>query len=525
MLLICGASLRHVSSGKGEMLKRIFSGLLLILLLIGMLTLALNIQPVKSDYTWTQTIYINADGSIDPPTAPISSVDNVTYTLTDNIAGNVQLGAVAIIVQRNNTIIDGTGHTLQGSYGSDSYGIGFCEVYGGPRPPISNVTIKNMEITAFTYGIWLISSTNSSISGNYVTNNGYGIYLGSSSNNSISGNNIAYNHNDGISLSSSSNNSVTGNNIEQGAHDFVSIWLDSSSNNSVTGNTITGGHEVGISFDSSSSNNSVSGNNMASNGFFGISLGSSNNNVSGNNITNDWFGIELNYPSNSVSGNNITNNRGGIVIASSNNTIYHNNFIHNTNKVSPSNSTNVWDDGYPSGGNYWSDYNGTDVLRGMYQNETGSDGIGDTHYVIDANNTDYFPLMNPYPTYDVAVAGAIAAPICVCQGYGCLLEVNLASKGDYAETFNVIVYANMTGIGNVTVIRIFENVTLQSRDSTMLTFMWDTTGFDLGNYVISAYASPVAGETNIADNVLASNAIQIIAGITGSGGGKMPYLT
>jgi len=59
-------------------------------------------------------------------------------------------------------------------------------------------------------------------------------------------------------------------------------------------------------------------------------------------------------------------------------------------------STNIWDDGYPSGGNYWSDYNGTDLFSGPYQNITGSDGIGDTPYVIDENNRDRYPLMKPW---------------------------------------------------------------------------------------------------------------------------------
>jgi len=57
---------------------------------------------------------------------------------------------------------------------------------------------------------------------------------------------------------------------------------------------------------------------------------------------------------------------------------------------------NVWDDGYPSGGNYWSNYNGTDLYSGPYQNETGSDGIGDTPYTIDANDTDNFPIVNSW---------------------------------------------------------------------------------------------------------------------------------
>ncbi len=57
---------------------------------------------------------------------------------------------------------------------------------------------------------------------------------------------------------------------------------------------------------------------------------------------------------------------------------------------------NAWDIGYPSGGNYWSDYNGSDLLSGPYQNETGGDGIGDTPYVIDVNNMDKYPLMEPW---------------------------------------------------------------------------------------------------------------------------------
>jgi len=52
--------------------------MMLSLVLISTLTLALNIQPVKA----SGTIYIRADGSIDPPTAPISTDDNVTYTFT-----------------------------------------------------------------------------------------------------------------------------------------------------------------------------------------------------------------------------------------------------------------------------------------------------------------------------------------------------------------------------------------------------------------------------------------------------------
>ncbi|MBS7635414.1 PKD domain-containing protein, partial [Candidatus Bathyarchaeota archaeon] len=57
---------------------------------------------------------------------------------------------------------------------------------------------------------------------------------------------------------------------------------------------------------------------------------------------------------------------------------------------------NSWDNGYPSGGNYWSNYVVVDYYSGPYQNETRSDGIGDVSYIIDVNNRDRYPLMKPW---------------------------------------------------------------------------------------------------------------------------------
>jgi parallel beta-helix repeat protein len=130
--------------------------------------------------------------------------------------------------------------------------------------------------------------------------------------------------------------------------------------------------------------------------------------IANNDATNDYEGIYLYSSSNNtVSGNDMTaNSYCGIFVYynSSNNVIYHNNFVANVAQVYIDSTSvgNVWDNGYPSGGNYWSDYNGTDLYSGSYQNVTGSDGIGDTPYVIDANNTDYYPLMGPFSDFSVA---------------------------------------------------------------------------------------------------------------------------
>jgi hypothetical protein len=72
-------------------------------------------------------------------------------------------------------------------------------------------------------------------------------------------------------------------------------------------------------------------------------------------------------------------------------------------------SSNIWDNGYPSGGNYWSEYAGIDQKNGPYQNLTGSDGIGDTYYLVNANqyiqpiDRDNYPLMGMFSEFNVSL--------------------------------------------------------------------------------------------------------------------------
>ncbi|WP_042667310.1 NosD domain-containing protein, partial [Desulfurococcus amylolyticus] len=198
------------------MRKAVASSLWLLLLLTSTLLIAVKIQPLNAQ--WTGTVYIRADGSIDPPTAPIRRVGNV-YTFTDDIYGS-------IVIQKDNIVVDGAGYTLKGT------GSGKGIVLAGR----SNVTIKNTNIKNFETGIVLNYSYNIIISGNNIANNEYGIWLFYSSNNNISGNNNIANNEYGISLYSSSKyNIISGNNI---ANNKEGIFLDSSSYNSISGNNI-----------------------------------------------------------------------------------------------------------------------------------------------------------------------------------------------------------------------------------------------------------------------------------------------
>lgn len=336
-----------------EMEKKVALGIILALLLTSMLTLAFNVQPVKAE----ETIYIRPDGTVYPSTAPISRVGDV-YTFTSNIYDSV-------VVQRSNIIIDGAGYVLQGS-GS---GNGFY-LYS-----VKNVTSQDTNIQGFNYGVYIANSFSISIAGNNITeNNWYGIWLQASSNNNISRNNITENDAEGFRLYYSSYNSISENTI---ANNREGIGLYYSLYNSISRNNMTTNDGVGIWL-GHSSNNSLSGNSMTANNMEGIVLlSSSNNNITGNTITNNRYGIFLD--------------------SSSNNFIYHNNFVNNVIQVfTYRGSVDVWDGGYPSGGNCWSDYADVDETSGPNQDLPGSDGIWDHPYVIDANNQDNYPLVEPW---------------------------------------------------------------------------------------------------------------------------------
>ncbi|MCW1310130.1 MAG: NosD domain-containing protein, partial [Candidatus Nanoarchaeia archaeon] len=104
--------------------------------------------------------------------------------------------------------------------------------------------------------------------------------------------------------------------------------------------------------------------------------------------------------------NEISKNKGvGIYLGSSNNNkVFHNNFIENQGLDQYLSMCrekqfciykgvdNFFDNGYPSGGNYWSDYIGKDEKSGPNQDQTGSDGIGDAPYCL-WTGCDRYPFM------------------------------------------------------------------------------------------------------------------------------------
>ena len=155
--------------------KKLLFTMTLTFVVIIMLSVTMNVQRVEA----SDTVFIRADGSIEPSTtANITSSDNITYTLTDNIYDS-------IVVQKDNIILDGAGYIVQGTAtGSGIYLAG-----------TSNVTIQNIEIRDFVDGIYLWHCRDITVSRNNITeNNNRGINVYEDCNGTaMCGNNIVNN--------------------------------------------------------------------------------------------------------------------------------------------------------------------------------------------------------------------------------------------------------------------------------------------------------------------------------------------
>ena len=261
----------------------------------------------------------------------------------------------------------------------------------------SRMTVRNLRLRNTATGVCLAYTENSVIENVTATVNYMGIDLQLSRYNVITRNNLTDNDGPGIFLHRSNHNSLTDNFVQN--TNTSGIWLEdcgggnrggSPGYNTLIGNTVLYSRTckpqewdgAGILVDDSTYCKVIDNN--VTNNSFGIVIGAShaiNNQISGNNIVMNDVGLML----------------GGCVY----NAIYHNNFIDNKLQVDAAKGMwkpghNTLDNGYPSGGNYLSNYDGADVKKGPNQDQPGSDGIGDTHYIIYDNNLDHYPLMYPF---------------------------------------------------------------------------------------------------------------------------------
>ena len=110
-----------------------------------------------------------------------------------------------------------------------------------------------------------------------------------------------------------------------------------------------------------------------------------------NKMVNNGNGIAFTTSNNNtLAGNIIASNRlYGLYLSQSDyNVIVRNSLQSNGRNVYVRNSTDYWDDGFE--GNYWSNYTGADA---------DNDGVGDSPFVLDANNVDHHPLVGLFYSY------------------------------------------------------------------------------------------------------------------------------
>jgi parallel beta-helix repeat protein len=285
-------------------------------------------------------------------------------------------------------------------------------VDGGSAGPTLLITAGNTFVSGFTIlngvqTVYVDACSSNTIEKNVFQGGFDGIFLFDSENNTVDENVFSNIFDYGVLLAGYCSNSIVRDNIVE--HTWYGIGLWDSSNNTVYNNTVehtgsTNGTGIdrytvptfepaGVLVYDHSKYNKIIGNKLCNTGWNGIAivLNSTDNLITENVVSSNYY-----Y---------------GVWVENSSGNFFNHNLFNNQNQVYIHNASNTWDNGYPSGGNYWSDYTGVDVKKGPNQNEAGSDGIGDTPYVIDANNVDRYPLENPYgspaqPMYALTIGTA-----------------------------------------------------------------------------------------------------------------------
>jgi parallel beta-helix repeat protein len=253
-------------------------------------------------------------------------------------------------------------------------------VVGGSGTENDPYIIENWDISAENaHGIWIRNTT-----AHFVIRNCY-VHDGK------------YNRNRGVLFDNVKNGKVVNVTSER---NLAGIFLAHSGNTLIENCVIENNGGEGIRFNYSNNNRVINSIISHSENVNLHLYWSDNNIIDGCIISSTYGGVALERSSNNSIVNSVVRDHGDVGIfswLSDKNRIYHNNFINNTTQALDY-GVNYWDNGYPSGGNYWSDYTGEDNYWGENQNILGSDGIGDTPYYIPGdNNRDRYPLMGPWP--------------------------------------------------------------------------------------------------------------------------------
>lgn len=275
--------------------------------------------------------------------------------------------------------------------------------------------------TPSRHGILLSNVTNGRIEDSMISDNHHGIELQLSSNVTVARNVISSNRGlGGVRLVVSDNITVVDNRFSD---NYVGIFFLSSTNSTVSRNVFTsdgilleGLHTFHYTTHIITRDNVVNGRPLY---FYkdcrgldvdGIPVGQlvivncRNVRIRNLGIFYTDVGLRMAFVDDAiVTGNSfVLNTPFSVYLSRSTNVrVYHNNFIRGEVWDNHGNE-NLWDNGYPDGGNYWSRYAGVDNCSGAYQEICPEpDGIGDSPVTFEEGGQDRYPLVKPFVVPDV----------------------------------------------------------------------------------------------------------------------------
>ncbi|MCK4949509.1 MAG: right-handed parallel beta-helix repeat-containing protein [Thermoplasmata archaeon] len=351
-----------------------------------------------------------------------ASQGDTVYVYSGTYLENVVIDkSIALAGQnRTNTTIDGqdTGNVVTVRASSVTIS-GFTILNGGSEPfsgsgidaqVVENLLVQNNLFLNSYYGIRSHQSLDTRILSNtFRGESGHDVHLDEAYGATISNNKF---QGSGIDAWYSPDISILENSFGNG----LGILLYSADRCRIVNNSLSEVGYFGLRM-CTIEGNTISGGSIGINLWFGYV-----NVIRRNRITDGWIGIHM-YGStdNVITENDIVGNKYGIELGlneyeywaqNTDNAIHHNNFIDNgvwwSDQACDSGFGTRWDDGYPSGGNYWSDYTGPDKFSGPNQTEPGNDGIGDEprvvyecpyfpyEYVTPEHHEDRYPLRSPF---------------------------------------------------------------------------------------------------------------------------------
>lgn len=507
------------------------------------------------------TIVGNHDG-VSLVYSPGSLISDNLVINNEDFGMKVEYSHDNVLSNNNVTLNGGDGFYVYGSLNNTFSGNMVFANSGGIRLQYSDwAKVEDNLIANNTWdGVYIISSNDCVVQGNNASANvRSGIRFLYSSFNDVDENTITDNEADGVYLYKCNTVNVRRNVL---VRNVVGIFPNTCFNCTITFNDISNHSREAIKIIYSehivASENTMLGNSRAGLGLFystdsvvennvinrnlnhGVWLDNASNSiVAGNNVTyNNWHGIYLHVSHSCTVKNNLINsNLNGLDfwLADNNtvtnnvvkensyamhledcvyNKIFHNSFSDNTQQVAMfGQCENSWDDGYPSGGNYWSYYGGVDLYKGSLQNLIGSDGIGDTPYVIDAESSDRYPLMAPYRVHDLGVVNVSMISSKIYVGWMVDVSVTVENVGQYIESLNLSVFWNGVSLGTSVI------QSVHVGEKVVLDYVWNTTGVaPCRNYTMKAEADAVQGETDLENNVrLFEVTVNMVGDVNGDG--------